>query len=98
MQNVRVQIALDARVQRTLDSTGNVVEHTLDATGNVVNDRTIGHLLDLPVISQTTNTAGQVVKQVRDTTGAVLEYTLDKAGKGVSSRVVSQTTGGTQRR
>jgi hypothetical protein len=81
---------LGQTVQRTLDTTGNIVERTLDTTGKVVNERTVGRLLDLPVISQTTNAAGQVVKQVRDTTGSVVEYTLDRSGKIVNSRVVSQ--------
>ncbi|HKO57045.1 MAG TPA: hypothetical protein VJ276_14305 [Thermoanaerobaculia bacterium] len=81
---------LGQTVQRTLDTTGNIVERTLDTAGNVVgSDKTVGRLLDLPVINQTTNAAGQAVKQVRDTTGTVLEYTLDNAGKIISSRVVS---------
>lgn len=83
---------LGQTVQRTLDTTGNILERTLDTAGAVVNERTVGRLLDLPVISQTTNAAGQAVKQVRDTTGAVLEYTLDAAGKVVNSRVVSAAT------
>jgi YD repeat-containing protein len=81
--------ALGQTVQRTLDTTGNLVERTLDTAGGVVSERTVGRLLDLPVVSQTTNAAGQAVKQVRDTTGAVLEYTLDASGKVVGSRVVS---------
>ena len=84
---------LGQTVQRTLDTTGNIVERTLDTTGKVVSDRTVGRLLDLPVLRQTTNAAGQTVKQVRDTTGAVIEFTLDAAGKIVNSRVVSQATG-----
>ena len=80
---------LGQTVQRTLDTTGNIVERTLDTTGNIVNDRTVGRLLDLPVVRQTTNTAGQVVRQVRDTTGAVIEYTLDSAGRVINSRVVT---------
>ncbi|MCU1349397.1 MAG: hypothetical protein JWO56_2427 [Acidobacteria bacterium] len=85
-------------MQRTVDTTGNIVERTLDATGKVVNDRSVGRLLDMQVVNQTTNAAGQAVKQVRDTTGAVIEYTLDSAGKIVSSRVVSPATGGAQRK
>ena len=83
---------LGQTVQRTLDTTGNIVERTLDTAGKVVNEKTVGRLLDLPVISQTTNAAGQAVKQVRDTAGNVIEYTLDAAGKVVSSRVVSSAT------
>jgi hypothetical protein len=84
---------LGQTVQRTLDTTGNIVERTLDTTGKLVNEKTVGRLLDLPVVNQTTNAAGQVVKQVRDTTGAVVEYTLDAAGKVINSRVVSAAGG-----
>jgi hypothetical protein len=83
---------LGQTVQRTVDPTGNIVEHTLDTTGKVLDDKTVGSLLDLPVINQTTNTAGQAVRQVRDTTGAVIEYTLDTP-KIINSRVVSQANG-----
>jgi len=85
---------LGQTVERTLDTTGNIVERTLDTAGKVVNQKSVGRLLDLPVVKQSTNAAGQVVKQVRDTSGAVIEMTLDTAGKVVSSRVISQATGG----
>jgi hypothetical protein len=81
---------LGQTVTRTLDATGNIVDRTLDTTGKLVNEKTVGRLLDLPVINQTTNAAGQAVKQVRDSSGNLLEYTLDSAGKIVSSRIVSQ--------
>ena len=84
---------LGQTVQQTLDTTGNIVERTLDTTGKLVNERTVGRLLDLPVVNQTTNAAGQAVKQVRDQSGNLIEYTLDAAGKIVSSRVVGQATG-----
>ena len=47
-------------------------------------------MLGLPVASQTTNTAGQLVRQVRDTSGTLVELTLDSAGNLVGSRVLSQ--------
>lgn len=75
-------------VQRTLDATGNIVEKTLDQTGKVVNSKTVGRLLDLPVVKETTNAAGQTVRQLRDTSGRIVEVTLDKAGKIVSSSLV----------
>jgi hypothetical protein len=83
---------LGQTVQRTLDTTGNIVEKTLDTAGKVVNERTVGKLLDLPVLRETTNEAGQTVRQVRDTTGAVIEYTLDRAGKIVGSKVISSVS------
>jgi hypothetical protein len=81
-------------VQRTLDTTGNIVEKTLDTTGKVVNSRTVGNVTSLDVVRETTNAAGQVVKTVRDTTGAVIELTLDAAGKLLNARVVSPGQGG----
>jgi hypothetical protein len=75
-------------VQHTLDATGNIVEKTLDNTGKVLSSKTLGRLLDLPVVKQTTNTAGQTVKQVRDTSGQVIEVVLDQAGKIVSTSLV----------
>jgi hypothetical protein len=65
----------------------------LGATGAVPNDTTVGRLLDLPVMNQTTNAAGQTVKLVRDTTGAVIEITLDNTGKIIDSRVVNKAPG-----
>jgi len=80
---------LGQTVQRTVDATGNIVEKTLDNTGRLVNSKTVGKVLDLPVVKETTNAAGQVVRQVRDTSGSVIELTLDQAGKIVNSRVIS---------
>lgn len=64
----------------------------------MVNERTIGRLLDLPVVKETTNAAGQTLRQVRDQSGSIIELTLDSAGKLVNSRVVSQAAGNQQRR
>ena len=79
-------------VVRTVDTAGRIVEKTTDTAGKLVGEKTLGSVLDLPVVSETTNAAGQVVKQLRDTTGAVIEVTLDAAGKVVSSRTVSGAT------
>jgi hypothetical protein len=84
---------LGQTVQRTLDTTGNIVEKTLNTAGGVVNERTVGKILDLPVVSQTTNSAGQIVKQARDTSGTLIEYTLDSGGKIINSRVLGQGQG-----
>ncbi len=81
---------LGQTVQRTVDATGNIVDQTLDTTGRVVNTRTVGRLLDLPVLRESTNAAGQTVRQVRDQSGAVIEYILDNAGRVVRSRVIQQ--------
>ncbi len=58
----------------------------------MVSQKAIGRLLDRPVVKETTNAAGQIVRQVKDTSGAVIDYTVDKAGKIVSSQVISGTT------
>lgn len=78
---------LGQTVQRTLAG-GSIVERTLDAAGNVVNSRTVTNLLTLPALRQTTNAAGQVVRQVRDQSGSVVELVLNRAGQVVSSRVL----------
>jgi len=82
---------LGQTVQRTLAG-GSIVERTLDAAGNVVNSRTVTNLLSLPVLRQTTNAAGQVVRQVRDQGGAVIELVLNQAGQVASARVLSGAT------
>jgi hypothetical protein len=80
---------LGQTVQRTVDAAGTIVERTLDTTGNVVNTRTIGRLLDLPVVTEAVGAGGRITRQVRDQSGALIEYVLDSAGRVVSSRVVS---------
>lgn len=77
-------------VQRTVDATGSIVESTLDTAGRVVNTRTVGRVLDLPVLGERTNSAGLTVRSVRDQSGAVIEYILDSAGRVIRSRVVTQ--------
>lgn len=80
--------------QSGADHRSHIVNRTLDTTGKLVNEQTVGRLLDLPVINQTTNTAGQAVKQVRDAAGNIIEYTLDNAGNIVNARVLN--SGGRQ--
>jgi hypothetical protein len=59
-------------------ATGNILERTVSAAGQQVGERVVGSLLRLPNVSETTNTAGNVVRQVRDA-GKLIEYTLDRA-------------------
>lgn len=82
---------LGQTVQQTVDSTGNIVEKTLDTTGRTLNSRSLGSVLNLPVISQSTNSAGQTIRRVRTSSGRVIELTLNSAGKLLNSRVLSQT-------
>lgn len=80
---------LGRTVEQTVTATGDILERTLGATGQVLSERTLGNLADLPVLSETTNAAGQVVRRVRDTAGRVLEYVTDAAGNVVRTRVIS---------
>lgn len=80
---------LGQTLQKTVDVTGNIVESTLDKTGKILNSKTVGNILDLPVVQETKNSLGQVVKKVRDkSTGALIEYTLDSTGKIINSQVL----------
>jgi hypothetical protein len=72
-------------LQRVVDEvTGSILDRTLSAAGKVVAEKTLGSVLSLPVLKETTNTLGQVVRQVRDQSGGLLEYTLDKATNKLS--------------
>lgn len=79
---------LGQTVQRTLDATGNIVEKTVDNTGKILSSKTVGKLLDLPVVNETTNQAGQTVRRLRDTSGQIIEVVLDKSGKILSTNLV----------
>ena len=50
----------------------------------MIAQRAVGSILNLPTIRETTNAAGQLVRQVRDQAGSLLEYTLDKATNKIS--------------
>jgi hypothetical protein len=81
---------LGQTVQRTIDATGNIVEKTLDNTGKILSSKSVGRLLDLPIVKETKNSAGQTVRQVRDTSGAIIELVLDNAGKIIKQTLVSK--------
>jgi hypothetical protein len=67
-------------LQRVVDeATGNILERTLSAAGGQLAERVVGSVLRLPTLSESTNTAGNLVRQVRDQGGSLLEYTLEKA-------------------
>lgn len=73
-------------LQRLVDqATGSILERTLSTAGAVIADKTVGSILNLPVVKEATNTAGQVVRQVRDQSGKLIEYTLDKATNKISA-------------
>ncbi len=78
---------LGQNVLRTVDAGGNLLEKTYGDKG-IVGTKNVGRLLDLPIVKQSINAAGQVVRQVRDTSGAIIEYTRDASGIIVNTRVV----------
>ena len=47
--------------------------------------KTVGCILKLPTVSETTNAAGLLVRQVKDQAGNLIEYTLDKATNKLSA-------------
>lgn len=72
-------------LQRLVDqATGNIVERTLSAAGGQLADKVVGNVLRLPTLKETTNAAGQTVRQVRDQAGKIIEFTLDKATNRIS--------------
>jgi hypothetical protein len=67
-------------LQHVVDqATGSLIDKTLSSAGRVLAQKTVGSILNLPTLKETTNTAGQVVRQVKDQAGNLIEYTLDKA-------------------
>jgi hypothetical protein len=73
-------------LQHVVDqATGNLVDKTLSAAGQVLSQKTVGSVLKLPTVKQTTDTAGNIVRQVRDQAGNLIEYTLDKATNKIAA-------------
>ena len=89
------RLASGETVQRLVDQvTGSLLERTLSTAGQVVAERTIGTVLNLPAVRETTNAAGQLVRQVRDQAGALIEFTLDRATNQIRDLRVVQAAGG----
>jgi hypothetical protein len=80
-------------VQRTLMTTGEIVERTLGVGGQVVASKAVGRLTDMQTVKETAGAGGAVVRQVRDATGALLEYTLNN-GAISNVRVLQAASGG----
>lgn len=79
------------------ETTGDILERTLSAAGGQLAERVVGNVLRLPTLRETTNAAGQVVRQVRDTAGSLLEYTLDRATNRVLGVRLLQAVAGAAR-
>jgi hypothetical protein len=81
-------------VQRLIDpSNGNILEKAVSAAGQNAAEKVVGNITKLPVISQVTDAAGNLVKQARDAaTNAIVSYTLNKAGKLLTASIVQAAT------
>ncbi|HYD55192.1 MAG TPA: hypothetical protein VEA99_21325 [Gemmatimonadaceae bacterium] len=67
-------------LQRVVNqATGELLERTVSAAGQQLGERVVGNLRQLQTVNETTNAAGQLVRQVRDQAGTLIEYTLDRA-------------------
>lgn len=76
-------------LQHVVDqATGSLIDKTLSAAGKVIAEKTVGSVLNLPVVKETKNAAGNAVRQVRDQAGNIIEYTLDKANKLSGVRLI----------
>jgi hypothetical protein len=89
------RLANGNQLQRVVnESTGDILERTLSAAGNQLAQRVVGNVTRLPTIRETTNAAGQLVRQVRDQAGSLLEYTLERAtNKVLGVRLLQAATG-----
>src|SRR3954471_5675884 len=81
-------------VQRLIDTgTGNILEKAVAAAGQNAAEKVVGNITQLPVISQATDAAGNIVKRARDAaTNAIVQYTLSKAGKLLTSSIIQAAT------
>ncbi|HEX6589668.1 MAG TPA: hypothetical protein VF039_11630, partial [Longimicrobiales bacterium] len=83
--------SLGQTVQRLVTTTGSLVERTVDGAGNAVGtDRTLGSVTSLPLVGETTNAAGQLVRRVRDQSGRVIEYVAGQGGRVTDLRVLRE--------
>jgi len=81
-------------VQRLIDpATGNILEKAVSAAGQNAAEKVVGNITQLPVLSQATDAAGNLVKRARDAaTNAIVQYTLSKAGKVLAASIVQAAT------
>jgi len=81
-------------VQRLIDqTTGSIIEKAVVGAGQAAAEKVVGNIMQLPVINQTTDAAGNIVKRARDAaTNAIVQYTLNKAGKLLTSSIIQAAT------
>lgn len=90
--NPQLVTQLLSTVDNTVNTVGGVANNTVGTVGGIAGTALRnGQLLDLAAsgltaASQTVNSSGQTVRQVRDRAGQLLEVVTDSAGRIVSSR------------
>ncbi|HEU0100231.1 MAG TPA: hypothetical protein VFQ67_15850 [Allosphingosinicella sp.] len=90
--NPQLVTQLLSTVDNTVNTVGGVANNTVGTVGGIAGTALRnGQLLDLAAsgltaVSQTVNSTGQTVRQVRDRAGQLLEVVTDSAGRIVSSR------------
>lgn len=84
------KLANGGTLEKVIDqATGSIIERTLSAAGQQVAQKALGNVLQLPAIRETTNAAGETVRQVRDQAGSIIEYTLEKGTRAIkAARIV----------
>jgi len=86
--------ALGQTVQRLIDpSTGSIIEKALSAAGSSAAEKVVGNIAQLPVINQSTDKSGNIIKRAKDAaTNAIVQYTLSKAGKLLTASIIQAAT------
>jgi hypothetical protein len=92
--NPQIVTQLTGTLNNAVSATGGVLNNTVNTVGNLTSGLLrSGAVLDLArsglsVVSQTVNSAGQTVRQLRAADGAVYEVVTDTANRILSSRKV----------
>jgi hypothetical protein len=86
--------SLGQAVQRLIDpSSGSIIEKAVAGAGQNAVEKVVGNIMQLPVINQSTDASGNIVKRAKDAvTNAIVQYTLNKAGKLLTSSIISAAT------
>lgn len=92
--NPQIVTQLLSTVDNTVNTVGGVASNAVGTVGGVAGSLLArGQVLDLAragltEVSKTTNSAGNIIRQVRNSSGQLLEVVTDSAGKILSSRQI----------